>query len=157
MDIPNLSTNPPSKSTEINFSITTIVIVLFLSITTGFWLSRFFPQSDTQTATNQPTTTDSIGTDKISSPEDIKVGQVYGNTQKNFNDSATGTIEKGSINGEGTHILNRPGGASQRASLTSSTVDLDLFIGKNVEVKGETNSSTKTSWLLDVGNLKVLE
>jgi hypothetical protein len=118
----------------------------------------FLPQTaSSSTAPTQTTSENTLSTDKISSPDDIKAGQVYGNTQKNFNDTATGTIEKGSINGEGTHILNRPGGASQRASLTSSTVDLDLFVGKNVEVKGETNSSTKTSWLLDVGNLKVIE
>ena len=82
---------------------------------------------------------------------------VYGNTDPKFKDTATGVIEKGNINGEGTHILNREGGATQRASLISSAVDLDLFVGKKVEVKGETNASTKTSWLLDVGNIKILE
>ena len=56
-----------------------------------------------------------------------------------------------------SHILNREGGLSQRASLTSSAVDLDLFVGKKVEVKGETNASTKTAWLLDVGSIKVIE
>ncbi len=66
-------------------------------------------------------------------------------------------IEKGPLNGEGTHILNREGGLDQRAALTSSTVDLDLFVGKKVEVKGETNASNKAGWLLDVGTIKVLE
>jgi len=29
--------------------------------------------------------------------------------------------------------------------------------GKKVEIKGETNASTKTSWLIDVGSIKVIE
>jgi hypothetical protein len=158
MDIPNLSTDKLKASqSEINFSLLPIIIVVVLALVSGFWISRFFPLNkagDTKTTT---TNQDTLSTDKISSAEDLKVGKVYGNSEKNFKDSAIGLIEKGSINGEGTHILVREGGLSQRASLISSTVDLDLFVGKKVEIKGETNASNKTSWLLDVGSLKVLE
>ncbi len=159
MDIPNLSPNTQKKPiSEVSFSITTIIIVVILAIVSGFWLSRFFPKnSNTNVTGDTPVGEQVESTDKISSPDDLVSGKVYGNSEKGFKDSATGTIEKGSINGEGTHILNRDGGPSQRASLISSTVDLDLFIGKKVEVKGETNASNKTSWLLDVGNLKILE
>lgn len=164
MDIPNFANSPnpqPVKAnTEITFSLVAILVVSLLAVVSGFWISRFFPTS-TSTATISPSGSNAdsapISTDKISDVKDIQVGKVYGNTEKNFKDTATGTIEKGSINGEGTHILNRPGGLSQRASLTSSVVDLDLFVGRQVEVKGETNASNKTSWLLDVGSLKVLE
>jgi len=160
MDIPNLSTEKPqTQSNDINFSVLPIVVVLVLALASGFWISRFFPVNKT-TVTKTTTTPEGqtvLSTDKISSADEIKVGKVYGNTEKSFKDSATGVIEKGSINGEGTHILIREGGASQRASLISSTVDLDLFVGKKVEIKGETNASNKTSWLLDVGSLKVLE
>lgn len=160
MDIPNLSTEKPKTSPpDINFSLLPIVIVLVLALVSGFWISRFFPINKT-VADKTTTTTEGqtvISTDKISSANDIKAGKVYGNAEKSFKDSATGVIEKGSINGEGTHILIREGGLSQRASLISSTVDLDLFVGKKVEIKGETNASNKTSWLLDVGSLKVLE
>lgn len=159
MDIPNLSTEKPQNPpTDINFSLLPIVIVLVLALVSGFWISRFYPINKT-VAESTPTQNgqNTVSTDKISSPDDLKTGKVYGNSEKNFKDSATGVIEKGSINGEGTHILNREGGLSQRASLISSTVDLDLFVGKKVEIKGETNASNKTSWLLDVGSLKVLE
>lgn len=160
MDIPNLSTDKPkTPPADINFSLIPIVVVLVLALVSGFWISRFFPIN--KTVANKTTTTTEgqtiISTDKISSADEIKAGKVYGNAEKSFKDSATGVIEKGSINGEGTHILNREGGLSQRASLISSTVDLDLFVGKKVEIKGETNASNKTSWLLDVGSLKVLE
>ena len=160
MDIPNLSTEKPkSPPSDINFSLLPIIIVLVLALVSGFWISRFFPMNKGTVAKTTTTTEGQtvISTDKISSADEIKAGKVYGNAKKSFKDSATGVIEKGSINGEGTHILIREGGLSQRASLISSTVDLDLFVGKKVEIKGETNASNKTSWLLDVGSLKVLE
>ena len=87
-----------------------------------------------------------------------KVGDVFGSAdEKSFKDQATGVLEKGGFNGEGTHTLEREGGKTQNAALTSSVIDLDLFIDKKVEVNGETNSSNKAGWLLDVGSIKILE
>ncbi len=76
---------------------------------------------------------------------------------KTFRDSAQGVIEKGGINGEGTHKLIRDGGPSQTAYLVSSIVDLDQFDGKKVEVWGETIKAQKAGWLMDVGRVKLLE
>ena len=154
MDIPNLSQIPESAGKIRLINPAFVIIILILGAAAGFALSKIAP--------SKSTTADSVvappsGVTGIVSKEEIKVGQVYGNTSASFKDTATGVIEKGSINGEGTHILNREGGATQRASLTSSSVDLDLFIGKKVEIKGETNASKKTAWLLDVGTIKVLE
>jgi hypothetical protein len=161
MDIPNLSNNQLPEIKTPLFSLPVLLIIITIAIATGFWLSRISPNT---TGTNnlvsqQKNNTEetALSTDNISTGDQLKVGKLYGNTEKNFKDTATGTIEKGSINGEGTHILNREGGKTQRASLTSSAVDLDLFVGKKVEVKGETNSSTKTAWLMDVGSIKILE
>lgn len=155
MDIPNLSNQPPQeivKKPTLPYPI--LGIILVIALVSGFWLSRFFPQAITK---NTNDSTQTVSTDNITNKDDIKTGKIYGNTEKNFKDIATGTIEKGNINGEGTHILNREGGVTQRASLISSTVDLDLFVGKKVEIKGETNTSNKTAWLLDVGSIKILE
>lgn len=169
MEIQNLNPAPPIINNPIPTPITVnpimtkkqkifnppfFLIIVVLGITTGFWLSRFNFFKTSSGSSNSIFKQDAISSDEITS---IEVGKVYGEEGKNFKDTATGIIEKGSINGEGTHILNREGGASQRASLTSSAVDLDLFIGKKVEIKGETNASNKTSWLLDVGTVKVLE
>jgi len=160
MEIQNFNPNPvvPSKPTSPApfFSLPIVLIVVFLGLATGFWISRIKPQTNTKNliTTNQNKTTN-LG--EIKDISEIEIGKTYGQASKSFKDTATGVIEKGSINGEGTHILNREGGASQRASLTSSALDLDLFIGKKVEIKGETNASTKTSWLIDVGSIKVLE
>jgi hypothetical protein len=164
MEIPNLSNpteitkqitiNKPSKSLN---TPTISLIIIIVAIVSGFGLSRILPQKSSGFNLISGPQNTPLSTDSISSPSDLVVGKLYGNAEKTFKDTAIGTIEKGSINGEGTHILNREGGATQRASLTSSAVDLDLFVGKMVEVKGETNASTKTPWLLDVGTIKILQ
>jgi len=74
-----------------------------------------------------------------------------------FKDTAVGMLEKGGIDGEGTHKLVREGGPSQTAYLTSSIIDLDPLVGKKVQVWGETFKGQKAGWLMDVGRVKVLE
>ena len=159
MDIPNLKQNPIILSPTVKaISIPALFILAILAISLGFWGSRFSSnKSISINSASQNQNTLIANPETITDQSQIEVNKLYGNLSKAFKDSATGTIEKGSINGEGTHILNRAGGASQRASLTSSVIDLDLFVGKKVEVKGETNASTKTSWLLDVGTIKIIE
>ncbi len=86
----------------------------------------------------------------------VKVGDVYGSAdEKNFKDSATGVIDKGGFNGEGTHKLVRPGGITQTAYLTSSVIDLDTLVGHQVTIWGETFKGQKVGWLMDVGRVKV--
>jgi hypothetical protein len=74
---------------------------------------------------------------------------------KAFPDSATGVIEEGGSNGEGTHKLIRDGGPSQTVYMISSVVDLDQFIGKNVTVWGQTMAAKKVPWLMDVGRVDI--
>lgn len=170
MDIPNLSSNPSptpvstpkaapvfkAKSLPL-LSPQALIIILVVAIGLGYFISRAYPLSGSKTASLLSGEPEAISTENITDKSTIEAGKLYGDTATVFKDSATGTVEKGSINGVGTHILNREGGVSQRASLTSSVVDLDLFVGRRVEVKGETNASKQTSWLLDVGSVKVLE
>ena len=161
MEIPNLSSETISvqNSTKIPlFSLPTILLILLLSLGAGFGLSRFISVNPSSKSISVSTSSETaLSTDNISTADQLVVGKIYGNLDQTFKDTAIGTIEKGNINGEGTHILIREGGLSQRASLISSTVDLDLFVNKKVEVKGETNASNKTAWLLDVGSVKILE
>jgi len=58
---------------------------------------------------------------------------------------------------EGSHKLARPGGASQTAYLTSSVVDLNQFLGKCVQVWGETFAAQSAGWFMDVGRVKILD
>jgi hypothetical protein len=165
MEIPNLSANPtpvvsstPVKPSSGGPNMIIILILAVIGITGGFWISRISPKQSTTSGPNTSgQSSQVISTDKISGEGDIKVGKTYGDIEKNFKDTASGVIQKGSVNGEGTHYLDREGGITQRAALTSSVLDLDLFVGHKVEIKGETNASTKAGWFLDVGSIKVLE
>lgn len=74
-----------------------------------------------------------------------------------FRDTATGELMEndGKITDEGTHILVR-GDPSQNAYLTSSVIDLSKYVGKKVQVWGETYKGQKAGWLMDVGRIKVI-
>lgn len=119
------------------------VVLIVLGIGTGYLLSK-----------NNSLTGRGSGNGITSGEE----GTTAGSTQsKIFKDSAEGTLEKGGINGEGTHKLIREGGESQTAYLVSSSVDLDVFVGKKVKVWGETFAAKKAAWLMDVGKVEILE
>lgn len=91
-------------------------------------------------------------------PTMINTGKVAGVTDdRTFKDSAVGTVEKGGINGEGTHKLIREGGVSQTAFLISSVVDLDQYVGRKVKVWGQTFDAEKAAWLMDVGKIEIQE
>ncbi len=74
-----------------------------------------------------------------------------------FRDTATGNLieNDGKITTEGTTILVR-GDASQNVYLTSSVIDLSKYVGKKVQVWGETFQGQKAGWLMDVGRIKLL-
>lgn len=74
-----------------------------------------------------------------------------------FKDTATGMLQvnDGKVTDEGTHVLVR-GDASQNVYLTSSVVDLSKYVGKKVQIWGETFQGRKAGWLMDVGRIKAL-
>ena len=131
----------PKKSAKLPLIITGLIIVL-AGIGTGFFLQRG----------RRP-----------SAPSDTSAGMVKSATEggstdtKTFRDSAQGVLELGGFNGEGTHKLIREGGPSKTAYLVSSIVDLDEFVGKKLEVWGETMKAQKVGWLMDVGRVKILD
>jgi hypothetical protein len=77
--------------------------------------------------------------------------------ESTFRDTAEGVLEDGGVDGEGTHHLVREGGPSKYVYLTSTVIDLEAFVGKTVQVWGETISAQTAGWLMDVGKIKVLE
>ena len=85
-----------------------------------------------------------------------KTDKVVGLTDTStFKDWAEGTLEKGSVDGEGTHKLIREGGPSQTAALVSSVLDLDEYVGKKVKVWGQTYPPKKAGWFMDVGKIEI--
>lgn len=122
--------------------ISVYVVVIVLGVLTGYLLSK----SPAVGSVSKTVNSNATGSDNA-------VGSTDTTT---FKDTATGVIEKGGLNGEGTHKLIRDGGPSQTAYLTSSIVDLDEYIGKKVTIWGQTMTAKKVSWLMDVGKLETI-
>lgn len=121
------------------------LIIVILGVGTGFMLSGG-KSSGTITSAG------------LVNKSQIQKGQSYGvNDPKSYPDSTEGTLQNGGINGEGQYHLVRPGGDSQNVYMTSSTVDLSLFINRKVKVWGATQKAESAGWLMDVGKVEVEE
>ena len=126
-----------------------LVIILF-GIVSGWGISRM---SDFSVTTSG----------RLTSPESItanslKVGEIVGvPDEKSFRDKAEGVLAEGGFEGEGSYHLVRPGGDDQNVYLTSSIVDISLFVGHKITVWGETFSAQKAGWLMDVGRVQIME
>lgn len=131
----------PTKGPKTPLVIILVVLIVGAGAITGFLLSGR-----------------GSGGKLLSAPGTEQKGKEVGSADtQTFKDTATGVIEKGGLDGEGTHKLVREGGPSQTAYLTSSIIDLDQFAGKKVQVWGETFKGQKAAWLMDVGRVKILE
>lgn len=127
------------------------LVVIVLGVGSGFGLYRM-----SLGAQPGPAVTMVPGTEEQDQP--IELGVVYGSDDTDtFSDQARGHLKKGGINGEGSHRLLRPGGPMQTVYLTSSVLDMDRFIGHEVEIWGETFAAQKAAWLMDVGRIEVIE
>ncbi|MBI2431153.1 MAG: hypothetical protein HYV39_04005 [Candidatus Levybacteria bacterium] len=125
------------------FIIALIMIAIF-GVGSGYLLAK------------NDTSVSSVG--MLDNDSSIEVGTVVGSSDtKTFRDSAEGVLEEGGIEGEGQYHLVRPGGDSQNVYLTSSVIDLSIFIQRKVKVWGETNAAKSAGWLMDVGKVEVLE
>lgn len=121
-----------------------LVFVFILGSATGFMLAKLRP-------VYQKTSGASSSVEKDASGK--KAGII---DKKTFSDTATGILRDGGMEGEGSHHLER-GAADQTAYLTSSTVDLTPYVGKKVQVWGQTNTGQKTGWLMDVGYIEIVK
>ena len=123
-----------------------LVVIIFLGIGSGFILAKIAPNLILESALPSPNEKSSV-----------EKGKVYGsNDTSTFKDVVTGILKTGGIDGEGQFHLERPGGKSQNVYLTSSLVDLSLFLDRRIKVWGETQKAQKAGWLMDVGRAEVL-
>lgn len=123
------------------------VVVIILGLGTGLFLAK----------NNLSSKTGSLG---AGNSNQLSLGgkKVFGsNDTSTFKDMAEGKLDKGGINGEGTHRLIRPGGDSQTVYLTSTVLDLNQFVGKKIRVWGQTFAAKKAGWLMDVGKLEIID
>jgi len=120
------------------------VVMILLGVLTGYFIAG--GKTSSSSASNAAAGPTATGKNVFGSAD-----------TKTFTDSATGVIEKEGISQEGTHKLIRDGGPSQTACLVSSVLDLDEFVGKKVTVLSKTMEAKSCPWLMDVGQIKVLE
>lgn len=135
-------------------SLSTILLfttAVVAGIATGFGSHKLTAKTNSDTSSDTPALSQVAG-------NSIKDGDIFGsNDAATFINDATGYLEKGGIDGEGTHRLLRIGGLSQTVYLTSSVTDLDKLVGMEVKVWGETFSGQKAGWLMDVGRVEVID
>lgn len=155
LNIPNFSSAPVSIKPQ--FNIFLLFAVLLLGLASGLLLGKLQVLPKSNTSNSESPTPVVANVEEVTKDSQIEVGKTYGTSKSTSKDKTQGVVKTGNINGVGTHILERQGGQSQWASLTSSALDLDLFVGRQVEVTGQTNSAAKTGWLLDVDQIKVLQ
>lgn len=134
-----------NKSFPLNFFVI-LLVVISLGIGSGFLLAKINPGVMQNNALPSPQGKNSI-----------EKGKIYGtNDTATFKDSVEGTLKEGGMEGEGQFHLERPGGESQNVYMTSSLIDLSLFINHKIKVWGETQKAQKAGWLMDVGKVEVL-
>lgn len=121
------------------------VIAVLAGVGTGFGTFRLTHKGNANDLAAVPTT-----------ESGVNPGDEFGSKDEAFDSHAVGYVEEGGIDGEGSHKLLRPGGDSQTVYLTSSVTDLDLFVGMEVEIWGETFKGQKAGWFMDVGRVKVV-
>lgn len=150
----NLDQDRPMSTSSSKLPILLAVVAVTAGIGTGFGGAKLGSTSSTNGGLLDQGTSEPIA--RVAG-ENVKAGDVFGvQDEKTFKDSAEGYLEIGGIDGEGSHRLLRPGGASQTVYLTSSVTDLDKFKGMVVKVWGETNKGQKAGWLMDVGRVQVV-
>ena len=121
-----------------------LVFVFLLGSATGYMVAKLRPVSQKTSRNTGTVVKDASGN---------KAGII---DKKTFSDTATGILRDGGMEGEGSHHLER-GAKDQTAYLTSSTVDLTPYVGKKVQVWGQTNTGQKTGWLMDVGYIEIVK
>lgn len=130
------------------FIVLTVIAVL-AGVGTGFGSFRLFSKPATQA------TIDGKEIQALPSSS-ISAGDIFGSPDASFDNDATGYLEEGGLEGEGSHKLLRPGGVTQTVYLTSSVTDLNEVVGMEVTVWGETFQGQKAGWLMDVGRVEVI-
>jgi len=155
MEEPNLVQEFPPEAKKTNWKgilvpSVVILVIIVAGAVTGYFFSKRGGLASAPTESKQLIG----GVELIQGPNEVGIKD-----EAAFKDTSQGKI---GINDnkeiiEGSHKLLRPGGPSQTAYLTSSVLDLNQFLGKCVQIWGETFAGQEAGWLMDVGRIKVLD
>ena len=143
-----------TKKTDLKGIIIPALVILVI-LTAGTFTGYFISKKGNQVSSGPTETKELIGgVQQISGSNEVGIKD-----EKAFKDTTQGKIAVNDNKDvpEGSHKLLRPGGPSQTAYLTSSVLDLNQFLGKCVQVWGETFAAQKAGWLMDVGRIKILD
>ncbi len=146
---------PPLRKFPVSKSAAMLPVVLFAvaiisGIGTGWLVSKKVGANGTTGSNNAGagvTTKNSVASETEAGIDDAEA----------FPDTAEGILVEGGISGEGTHHLDRGMGPAKDVYLSSTVINLQNFVGKKVEVRGQTISGKKAGWLMDVGKIKVIQ
>lgn len=143
--IHSLDAKPASEGATRSFILTVIGGAIALGLVTGLVLGKMGGGKTATTADSSNTSTNTTQSAGIAD-------------KKTFKDTAQGMLIEGGIENEGSYTLQqKPKDRSQDVALTSSTVDLSQFVGKKVEVWGETQTAQVAGWFMDVGYVEVIK
>lgn len=124
------------------------VVVILFGVLTGFGLSKIKSSPGGPVVNGQKV-------EVVNTPGEEGVKDMA-----SFKNISTETgelkVNDGKITTEGSYILVRPGGVSQNIYLTSSVIDLEKYVGKKIQIWGETFKGQKAGWLMDVIKIKVV-
>ena len=145
--IRNLEEQPEHETFNFPFLAGTLVMAIVLGIFSGFLLSKTKAATKIASLSGKATTSAKEDTGKAVGVAD----------EKTFPDKTEGVLQAGGLDGEGSFHLERPGGKTQWAYLTSTTVDMTPFVGKKVRLWGKTYQGEKAGWLMEVGLIKIIQ
>lgn len=138
---------PEPASKKMILPVVLFLVVALMGVGTGFVMAK-------KGGSVQSTTDTSMGVNtKKSVATETEAGI---NDEAAFPDTATGVLKEGGVMGEGTHHLDRTQTKEKDVSLSSTVINLQNFVEKKVEVRGQTISG-KSGWLMDVGKVKVVQ
>lgn len=140
----NAPIRPIKSSNAMPFMIGGAIIVILVGLGVGFFVSSKRTSSLPKPKVN--------GNSVVVSADEAGVSDVT-----NYKDNATGTLQKGGIKGEGTFHIDREGGPEHTVYLNSTTVDMNPFVGKKVQVWGQTQAAQFAPWLMDVVKIKTVQ
>lgn len=146
-DIPIVKEFTTMKETSTNPILPIIIIAIAIIISGAF--TGYILANTTGRGASSGKTTNALG-DLLDS-----VGRCDSKTPCD-DQSPEGILrEGGTEGGDGTHYLERPGGESQNVYLTSATLPLDDYVGKEVKVWGQTFAAETAGWFMDVAKLEL--
>ncbi len=140
----NVPVDMPKKSIPKHTAFFILSSIILLGIITGTVVALLSPSKSSVTGKN----------DVVMVPTGKNAQSAGVLDKKTFTDSTEGILKEGGFEGEGSHHLER-GAKDQTAYLTSSTIDMSPFVGKKVKVWGQTHTSEKVGWFMDVGYIEI--